>query len=317
MASDVPDIVTFGEIMGVVRIEGPISQPSSTRLSFAGAEGNVAIGLSRLGHRIAWCGSLGEDGIGDHIFRSLRAEGVSLEWATRDQELPTGLLISYDIGGGLRRVDYHRRESAGGDLDYHKIIDVLRRRPKILHITGITPALNSRARKIIFDAVTVARDSGVLVSFDLNYRKKLLGTSDAMRLFGELVDNSDFVFGSQEELSLLCPNLRIEDLVVELLRKGCGEVVVKKGAEGAEAFSHHEHSRLPARDVPVIDTVGAGDAFVAGYLSGFLSGLPLAKRLERANILGSIAVSSKGDWEGLPTRSLLTDFDVKPGEVVR
>lgn len=92
------------------------------------------------------------------------------------------------------------------------------------------------------------------------------------------------------------------------LDRGVGEVVVKDGANGAWAVSPERTCRCPSRRVSVVDPVGAGDAFAAGYLSAVLDGLPLACRLERGVLLGAVCVATWGDWEGLPRRDELGDL---------
>lgn len=311
------DIVTFGESMGSVRIQGTLSRPVSVSLTVAGAEGNVSVGLARLGHDVAWCGTLGHDGFGDHIFRTYRGEGVNMKWSSREPGVPTGLLISYDIGAGLRSVDYHRKSSAGGYVHVDQIKSALDSGARVLHVTGITPAISKQARHRVFEAVEYARSKGITVSFDLNYRQQLLSNDEAKELFGDLVKLSDIVFGGMEEFKLLAPHAGFNEIVELLLGQGVSEIVLKKGADGAETVTTAERVKSAPKQVPVIDTVGAGDAFVAGYLSGYISKFDIQQRLDRGNLLGSVVVSTHGDWEGLPTLESLPLFDIKPGEVVR
>lgn len=317
MGKQTVDVVTFGESMGSVRIQGTLSRPVSVSLTVAGAEGNVSVGLARLGHAVAWCGTLGQDGFGDHIFRTYRGEGVNMEWFSREAGVPTGLLISYDIGAGLRSVDYHRKSSAGGYVHVERVKEALDTGAQILHVTGITPAISEQAREAVFEAVEYARSQNITVSFDLNYRQQLLSRDEAKELFSDLVGLSDIVFGGMDEFKLLAPQAGFNEIVEVLLGKGVSEVVLKKGADGAETVTAAGRVKSAPKKVPVIDTVGAGDAFVAGYLSGYVSGFEIQQRLDRGNLLGGVVVSTHGDWEGLPTLENLSLFDIKPGEVVR
>ncbi|AZS76396.1 sugar kinase [Streptomyces lydicus] len=102
-----------------------------------------------------------------------------------------------------------------------------------------------------------------------------------------------------------------------LLDQGVGEVVVKLGVEGATTFTHGGSLHQPAKPLRAVDAVGAGDAFVAGYLSALLDGEGPAGRLERAVTTGAFAVASSGDWEGAPTRAELGMLGASPGTVVR
>jgi 2-dehydro-3-deoxygluconokinase len=134
-----------------------------------------------------------------------------------------------------------------------------------------------------------------------------------------LVPYLTVVVASDDELDLLAPASAMteEDRVAALLAAGVAEVVVKRGSDGASAYTAEQTAHRPARPVRVADVVGAGDAFVAGYLSGLLDGLDLTGRLDRATATGAFAVASSGDWEGLPTRRELALLDSLPGSTLR
>ncbi|HEY6739932.1 MAG TPA: sugar kinase [Actinopolymorphaceae bacterium] len=315
------DLVTLGETMGLVAASGtgPFRVGSGATISFGGAETNVAIGVSRLGHRAAWFGRLGSDPLGDLILDGLRGEGVSVDRVRRETEVPTGLMLREHRTADRVRVSYYRRDLAGSrlapdDLD----LDVLTR-ARVLHVSGITPALSGTAKAAVHKAVTAAREAGVLVSFDLNYRAALWSAEDAGREFATLVEHSDIVFAGLEEAELVTGPARRsgradEDaarqaVAEDLASRGPSDVVVKLGVDGALAIVDGEVVRSPGRKVESVDPVGAGDAFVAGYLSGLLDGDPPSRRLARGNVCGAFAVSVAGDWEGLPRRSELTMLD--------
>ena len=118
-------------------------------------------------------------------------------------------------------------------------------------------------------------------------------------------------------MPLLAPGEGVQAMALWLLDQGVTEVVVKQGAAGATAYTKDAVVRCAARTVAVVDTVGAGDGFVAGLLSGLLDGLPPLQRLERANAVGAFVVGTRGDWEGLPTRAELAMLDLATGDVVR
>lgn len=102
-----------------------------------------------------------------------------------------------------------------------------------------------------------------------------------------------------------------------VLAAGVTEVVVKRGARGATVFTADGATDLAAREVDAVDLVGAGDAFVAGYLSGLLDGADIPARLHRAVTTAAFAVATRGDWEGLPTRDELGLFDEPDGTTIR
>jgi 2-dehydro-3-deoxygluconokinase len=141
----------------------------------------------------------------------------------------------------------------------------------------------------------------VVTSFDVNYRSRLWSRDRAGAVLAPLLADVDILFASIDELALVG-----YDAEVKVTGTGPAEVVVTRGAEGAEAHTAQEYHQEQARNVVAVDVVGAGDAFVAGYLSARLDGLGLAARLARGSDVAAVAVATQGDWEGLPTRSELT-----------
>jgi 2-dehydro-3-deoxygluconokinase len=313
------DVLTTGEALAALRSTGPVRLANELGLSVAGAELNVAIGLSRLGHAARWCGVLGEDQFGALILRTLRAEGVDVS-AVRRLAAPTGIIVFEPMVAGVTRVDYHRTASAGSRLSAADVLGAYEQRPRILHVTGITPALSESAADAIRQGVVRAHTDGVTVCLDVNHRSRLWSTEQARATLGPLVSDVDIIVASDDELTLVTPpDLNGEAEQVDWLHgKGVGQVVVKRGADGASAYLAGESVvHQAARTVIAVDTVGAGDAFVAGYLSGVLDGLAVPERLLRAVTVAGFAVSTVGDWAGLPTRDELHLLDAAPGSAVR
>jgi 2-dehydro-3-deoxygluconokinase len=304
-------LVTLGETMGLVaaRGTGAFAVGSAATISFGGAESNVAIGVSRLGHPAAWIGRLGDDPLGSLVHNALRAEGVDVSCVRREAEVPTGLMLREHRTADRVRVSYYRRGLAGSRLGRDDVDPGLVRSARVLHISGITPALSASARDAVHRAVELARDAGVRVSFDLNYRAALWGADEAGAEMRKLVGLADLVFAGEDEAALVVGEGAPAQLAKLLAAAGPSEVVLKLGAEGAHAVVGGDELTSPALGVSAVDPVGAGDAFVAGYLSGWLDGLSPAERLRRGNVCGAFSVSVAGDWEGLPRRHELGMLD--------
>lgn len=317
------DVLTLGETMGSIRTLRPLRLGGDMSMSLGGAETNVAIGLARLGHSVRWAGRVGDDEIGQFALRTLRAEGVSLDAVSVDAERPTGLMILESRTAGVSRASYYRAGSAGSALQPEDLAGALAAGCRILHVTGITPALSATAAEATLAAARQARAAGATVSFDVNFRSKLWAADRAAEVLTRLVAEADVVIASEDELHLVCPpGLDEEDAVHHLGRLGVRDVVVKRGQDGATAwaFSDGTVTSTEHRDavqVQVVDTVGAGDAFSAGYLSAALDGLPLAERLDRGVALGAFAVADSTDWEGLPTRADLALVGRPAGTTIR
>ncbi|MED7931233.1 sugar kinase [Nonomuraea sp. LP-02] len=302
------ELVTLGEAMAVTRVSGigPPSPGAAATLSYAGAEATVAIGVARLGHRATWLGRLGQDAAADMILTSLRGEGVDVSRTVRDDDRPTGQMTRYRRTADRVVVSYHRKDGAGvrlspGDISAEAISSA-----DVLHLTGITPALGPGPAAAVERALAVAEQVGVPVSFDVNYRALLWPPERAGEVLRRLVGRAEVVFAGLEEARLVAngPPAGDDPAVPArlLLELGPREVVIKLGREGAYVTDGNEALRVPARQVSEVDPVGAGDAFVAGYLSGRLDGLGLAGRAELGVTCGAFAVATWGDWEGLPRR---------------
>ncbi|MGW6707868.1 sugar kinase [Streptomyces sp. NPDC054956] len=309
--------------MVALRGSGPLRLGGSMEVSVAGAESNVAIGLARLGHAVRWAGAVGADEAGELVLRTLRAEGVDVGGATLDDGgAPTGLMLAEPRLPELTRVHYYRAGSAGSRLKACSLERAFTAAPpKVLHLTGITPALSRSARSAAVMALRLAAEHSALVCLDVNFRSRLWDAQEAAAVMREWAPSVDVLIASDDELPLCLPAGGADDPAVrakELMALGVGEVVVKLGAAGATAYAEDGSSvHAAARAVRAVDAVGAGDAFVAGYLSGLLDGCDTAGRLDRAVTAGAFAVASRGDWEGAPTRADLGLLSAPAGTVLR
>ncbi len=303
-----PDVLTFGESMVSFRSEGPLAQGVQQVTRVAGAESNVAIGLARLGHTVAWAGRVGADGFGALILRELRAEGVDTTHAVVDAERPTGLMFVEQRTADLARVDYRRTGSAGAAVHPGDIAAALGTGPRILHLTGITGALSDSARDTVQWVAGAARTAGAQVSLDVNFRARLWSREQARAMLRPLARHAAYVIAGDDELDLVADGNE-EQGAAQLLGAGARAVVVKRGALGATLHTSDGRVDLPALAVTGVDTIGAGDAFCAGFLSGVLDGLEPAACLRRGIVTGAYAASVRGDWEGAPRRDELAALD--------
>ncbi|WP_253190656.1 sugar kinase [Arthrobacter sp. SRS-W-1-2016] len=310
------DLLTFGESMVSLRSPGPLSAGGSLGMHVAGAESNVAVGIARLGHTVTWAGVLGADPHGDFILRQLRSEGLGVRHRV-DLTRGTGVMFLEQRTADISRAYYYRAGSAGSTLRRDDIESALDAGAKVLHLTGITAALGPLPLEAVEYAAERAAREGILVSLDVNYRSKLWSRDEARTALAPIVRHAGIVIASEDELDLLNSNHGSPrgtgnggsgaeaSMAAGLLDRGVREVVVKRGADGACVYTAAGCLEKQAVPVSSIDTVGAGDAFTAGYLSALLDGDDLAERLQRGVLAGAFAVSTAGDWEGLPRRGEL------------
>lgn len=306
-----PGLVTFGEAMGLVSATGigSLDLARNARIWIGGAEGNVAMGVARLGMPATWIGRVGDDAIGRLVIRQLGAAGVRTV-AIADPSY-TGLMIRHQRTANTIQIDYHRNGSAGSrlrpdDIDHRELAGA-----GVLHVTGITPALSETARVATFHAVDVAHSDGLTVSLDVNYRGKLWTVEQAAPVLRELAVRADVLFAGPAEARLLGAGTDRDpaSLTRSLADLGPELVIIKDGPDGC--FARDGATELRRSAVPVdrvVDPVGAGDAFVAGFLAERLAGQPLERCLDTAVLMGAFAVSVPGDCELLPTRAELLAF---------
>jgi 2-dehydro-3-deoxygluconokinase len=301
------EVVTLGECLAsfVAADAGPLAEARRFTRHIAGAEANVAVGLARLGHAVAYIGRVGGDGFGTAILRALRGEGVDVRHLTIDDSARTGVMFRERRVLGAMDVVYHRAGSAGSRVTPEEVVravdDGVFEGIRWLHLTGITPALSDSAR-----AATMRRRIGATVSLDVNLRRRLWSDEQAAPVLRDLASRVDVVFGSTDELALVAGadlDSEPDQLVAAVAATGPRTVVVKLGRDGALGRDGEPSMAVPGIAVTdVVDPVGAGDAFCAGFIAGRLDGVDLTTALRMGNACGALAVAASGDQSGLPDR---------------
>lgn len=303
MATTTPEAVTCGEAMLLMLAEPgvPLDRAVGFRRSVAGAESNVAVGLSRLGHRTRWLGRVGADPAGEAVLRELRAERVDVEYAQVDAKSPTGLLLRDCHPRRPIDVQYYRAGSAASRLAPGDVTPELLAGARLLHLSGITPMLSPSAAAASHRLIELASAAGITVSFDPNIRSKLAGADRWRQVVGPLLPLADLVFAGEDELQLLT-GVPADEAAAGLLRSRARTVVVKRADHSASALTagggRWEQRPYP---VPVVDPVGAGDAFAAGYLSAWLRDQPEQRALAEAACVAALVVQTATDTWGLPS----------------
>ncbi|MGE3271313.1 MAG: sugar kinase [Chloroflexota bacterium] len=299
-----PDVVTFGETMALFtpRETGPLRYVPEFRLKMGGTESNVAIALARLGISVGWFSRLGDDELGRFIVHNVRGEGVDTSRVIVDPDAQTALYLKEISAVGDTTVYYYRRGSAASRMEPSDLDVAYLTGARWLHVTGITPALSESARQTVEQAIELARAAGLEVSFDPNLRLKLWTAEQAMSVMLPLIRRSTMLLGGMEELSVLL-QVKTPDAAADwALEQGVSTVVVKLGADGALVATADERRTIPPFVIPrVVDTVGAGDGFDAGFIAARLLGRDPWQAAELGNVVGAHALMVEGDYEGYPT----------------
>ncbi|MFC4223302.1 sugar kinase [Lysinibacter cavernae] len=312
------DVLTFGEALGSFRAPARLRMGGGINLDVAGAELNVAIGLARLGHSVRWASKVGADEIGELTLRTLLAERVLVDSVVRDPAHPSALMLVDKPRADQARVQYYRTDSAASTLAESDLVPALAAKPRIVHATGITAALSKSASSATTFALRTAVAQGAIVSFDVNHRSQLWSAETAISVIGKFIPFISVLVASADELPLAAGGETDEQVAVEqLIAGGISEVVVKRGADGATAYSAAGRQDADAFRVSVVDTIGAGDAFTAGYLSAMLDGLDIEARLQRGVAAGACAVGSASDWQAAPERTELERLLTAADDVAR
>lgn len=308
------DVVTIGEAMAmfVAGETGDLAAAERFLKRAAGAELNVAIGLARLGLNVGWVSRVGDDSFGRFICQVLAREGVDSQRVTVDPQYATGFQLKSRVDDGSDpQVEYFRKGSAASHLSLADFDADYFTHARHLHLSGVAAALSDSSLALLKHCAQEMRAAGKTVSFDPNLRPVLWKSEEIMRQqLNQLAATADWVLPGENEGFILTGYRQPEAIADFYLDKGVKAVVIKTGCNGAwYKTAAGEQGRVSAIHVEnVVDTVGAGDGFAVGVLSGLLEGKTLPQAIRRGNKIGSLAIQVIGDSEGLPTRDELGDF---------
>jgi len=313
-----PQLVTMGETLALLSSwpERPLRHATSLDLTIGGSESNVAIGAARLGVRTAWMGRVGDDEFGQLITRELLAERVLLDTSV-DPHRPTGLMLKSRRTGGLAQVTYYRQGSAGANLAIADLDTEILRTATVFHTSAITPALGESARDAVHQSLELCQAFDTRISIDLNYRRVLWDRDTAATEYRYLISKADIVFATEDEARIVSDADTPAGLAQDLTKLGATNAVIKLGSHGAVACVDGAEVVVQPVPVRVVDSVGAGDAFAAGYLTGLIDGAATKECLAWGNLMGAWSVSTRGDWQGLPNRDELHSINTIEDDVRR
>ena len=295
-----PALIALGETMVLVTPHDatPLADADDVRLSIGGAESNVAAHVAALGQRTAWVSALGDDVLGRRVHRAITGQGVDTRWVRFDAEAPTGVYFK-DPGHGVL---YYRAGSAASRMTPESVAGVPLEQAAIVHVSGITPALSAGCAAMIDAVIDRVASSDSTLSFDVNHRAALWPAPEAAPALLALANRADIVFVGLDEVETLWGTKTPED--VRALISAPGRLVVKDGDVGATEFSAEGAVFVPAIKTEVVEAVGAGDAFAAGYLAGLLAGDAPAERLQGGHRRAHLVLQSTDDVVGVDPTDL-------------
>lgn len=299
-----PNVLCIGETMVQVtpRQGGRISADTDFQLVAGGAESNVASMLAKLGINAAWLGALGADPFGDIILSALRADGVNTAYVQTVETKKTAVYFK-DVTEQSTQVYYYRESSAMSHSGPELLSEVALEKWDVIHMSGITPALSESCRKLTFETLAGGNMGSALKSFDINYRPGLWPAGDGAEVLKELANLCDVVFVGLDEAAAIWGVDTVQE-VREILSQP-SHIVVKDSEHVATEINGTETWAEPAIDVDVVEKVGAGDAFAAGWLAGFLQREPANTRLRMGHLMAAEVLKTHTDTAHPPDPAVM------------
>lgn len=298
-------IVCVGETMVALVPEpvGPLATAGALAVAVAGAESNTAMFLADHGVPVRWVSALGDDPFGARVLAEVGGCGVDVSEVRTDPARPTGLLVK-DPGAGGTSVRYYRAGSAASALGPEVLAGPAVAGAWLLHLTGVTAALSASCRALVEQAL----DGPLRVGFDVNYRPALWpgGRQEAAGVLRDLASRADVVFVGLDEAQALWGEQLTDPAAVRALLPGPRTLVVKDGPRAATAYDGDTAWTVPAPAVDVVEPVGAGDAFAAGFLAALHRGEGAVRALRLGHLTAGAALRVAADHGPLPAPAVLT-----------
>lgn len=305
-------ILTAGEPMGlfIAQEEARLENVKHFSTSVAGAEFNVAVGLTRLGHTVGYLTKVGDDPFGRQIINCMQENGIDTSLTQIDPEHRTGFMLKSKTSRGDPDIYYFRKGSASSTISPEDVKGIDWTAWDAIHLSGILPATSDTALATTYDLMDAARKAGIPIFFDPNLRPQLWSSREKMvEEINKMAARADYVLPGENEGLTLCGSADPKVIGRFYLDLGARTVIVKTGADGADTFTRDGAFHTPAYPPrEIVDTVGAGDGFAAGVISAVLEGLPLEEAVRRGSAIGTIQIMHVSDNEGLPTREALEKF---------
>jgi 2-dehydro-3-deoxygluconokinase len=297
------DLVTVGEVLLRLAVPSPgrIETARQLDVQIGGAEANVAAACARLGARVAWLSALPANEWGERARRELTGHGVDCSYVRMTEAARLGLyFLEYGVPPRPIRVLYDRRDSAFARLRPDELDWTPVRQARLVHVSGVTAGLGELSRAVVRRTLAEAR----VLSYDVNYRARLWSGDEARAFLDEVLPQVHYLFVGEEEARVLGFTGRAEGIVTALAQRAPDAIIaVMRGADGSlvkVGDKLYAPSRRPV--VQVVDPIGAGDAFVAGYLWATLTDRTPESAVDIADAVAALKCSTWGDV-ALVTRS--------------
>ena len=296
-----PDLYTFGEAMALFLAsdtDSVLTARTYTR-STAGAEGNVAVGVCRLGLSAHFFTLMGNDQLGSAVLADFAAEGVDVSGVKRVASFSSAMIRNPGTTAPVE-ASYLRKGAAASLMTPEDLDRNLIGQSRWLHATGITCAISTSAAEAVAAGLDIARSANIKKSFDLNIRRKLWSEEEARVVLEPIARDVDLLIGGEDEYCAVFGTSDPQEAIRIAASRANKIVIMTHGPEELTyAIDGHVVVVNPPQ-VKSVDPVGSGDAFTSGVISGLLGGLTVADAIAQGTISGARVASQFGDWAGLP-----------------
>lgn len=300
------DVVGVGEAMLLLQAPPPESLTEAKYLlvDIAGAEFNAVAAIARAGGRTALLSRVGDDEPGQRVLVAMAALNVERNLIATDSLHPTGLFLRATPPDGSRRVVYYRTGSAASTMD---VSDADRlwaaERPRAVILSGLTAALGDGPRRLIDTIATNAASYGTAVVVDVNARPALGNSLEVVASIRRILAFTDLLVLGDDESEAIFGTTSPPEVFAAARMAGVKETVLKGGERGCWFASRQgEPIHMPSSAATVVDSVGAGDAFLGGYLSARLVGASARAAAALGSDFAAGVVATVGDTAGLPSK---------------
>lgn len=298
------DVLTLGEALACFAPVIPArAGPVDYSRTFGGAELNTAIGLARLGDSVCWMSRVGSDPLGDELMSLLEEERIDSSSVTRSSTGQTAVMLKERRSPHESEVHYYRAGSAASELTPGELPPAVIRSAGIVHVSGILLSIGDGPRDFALDVLATARRAGIPISFDPNFRPSLISRDSARELFCSMLPDLTYLLCNEAEALLISGRTDPVDAAAALADLGPRCVIVKRGVVGSVARIDGVRYAVPSFAVShPVDSVGAGDAFNAGWLHSRVHGIDVEAGIRLASFVAARVVEHPGDYAGFPTR---------------
>ncbi len=305
-----PQIVALGEPMLEFNAEtrGRLKDVSTFTRGWGGDTSNFAVAVARLGGSVGYVCKVGDDEFGKSFLEVWRREGVDTSRVIVEENGFTGIYFISIREEGAHDFTYYRRDSPASHFSIANLDPSYVAGAKLFHTSGISQAISQSSRETVFQAIEIAKRSGVLVTYDPNLRLKLWPINTARSIIMYTFELADVVFPSMEDVRILLGSVSPKAAARRILKRGPQIVVIKLGADGCLVMTRDRVVRSPGFRVAPVDTTGAGDAFDGAFAVGLLEGRTLEETAEFANAVGALTTLGKGAVAPLPRRTQVDEF---------